>query len=124
MIPKLAKLPLESQPGTEFRYGLQQEVQGAILRRITGEQLDTLLERLMSATSRPLLPRSDPADGSPVRPCAGRTGERWFLRAPSRRGRPERGAGRGQLAVTTLLGPVAVELTAAPVPLITDSMPP
>ena len=30
-------------------------------------------------------------------PCAGRTGERWFLRAPSRRGRPERGAGRGQL---------------------------
>jgi|HubBroStandDraft_2_1064218.scaffolds.fasta_scaffold293421_2 hypothetical protein len=31
--PKLAKLPLEAQPGTEFRYGLQQEVQGAILRR-------------------------------------------------------------------------------------------
>ena len=49
MIPKLAKLPLESQPGTEFRYGLQQEVQGAILRRITGEQLDTLLERLIFA---------------------------------------------------------------------------
>ena len=37
-----------------------------------------------------------PRDGSPVRPCAGRTGERWFLRAPSRRRRPERGAGRGQ----------------------------
>src|SRR6201996_6453470 len=49
IIPKLAKLPLESQPGTEFRYGLQQEVQGAILRRITGEQLDTLLERLIFA---------------------------------------------------------------------------
>ena len=47
IIPKLAKLPLESQPGTRFRYGLQQEVQGAILRRITGEQLDTLLERLI-----------------------------------------------------------------------------
>ena len=45
IIPKLAKLPLEAQPGTEFRYGLQQEVQGAILRRIAGEQLDTLLER-------------------------------------------------------------------------------
>ncbi len=45
IIAKLAKLPLESQPGTEFRYGLQQEVQGAILRRITGEQLDTFLER-------------------------------------------------------------------------------
>jgi CubicO group peptidase (beta-lactamase class C family) len=44
IIPKLAKLPLESQPGTEFRYGLQQEVQGAILRRISSEQLDTFLE--------------------------------------------------------------------------------
>lgn len=45
IIAKLAKLPLESQPGTEFRYGLQQEVQGAVLRRIAGEQLDTFLER-------------------------------------------------------------------------------
>jgi CubicO group peptidase (beta-lactamase class C family) len=49
IIPKLAKLPLESQPGTEFRYGLQQEVQGAILRRISGEQLDTVLERRVFA---------------------------------------------------------------------------
>lgn len=47
IIAKLAKLPLESQPGTQFRYGLQQEVQGAILRRIADEQLDTLLERLI-----------------------------------------------------------------------------
>lgn len=45
IIPKLAQLPLESQPGTEFRYGLQQEVQGAILRRISGEPIDTFLER-------------------------------------------------------------------------------
>ena len=45
MIAKLAKLPLEAQPGTQFRYGLQQEVQGAIIRRISGEQLDTFLER-------------------------------------------------------------------------------
>jgi CubicO group peptidase (beta-lactamase class C family) len=45
IIPKLAKLPLESQPGTEFRYGLQQEVQGAILRRISGQPLDTFLEK-------------------------------------------------------------------------------
>jgi CubicO group peptidase (beta-lactamase class C family) len=44
IIPKLAKLPLEAQPGTLFRYGLQQEVQGAILRRISGEGLDTFLE--------------------------------------------------------------------------------
>jgi CubicO group peptidase (beta-lactamase class C family) len=49
IIPKLARLPLESQPGTEFRYGLQQEVQGAILRRISGEQLDTFLERRVFA---------------------------------------------------------------------------
>jgi CubicO group peptidase (beta-lactamase class C family) len=59
IIPKLAKLPLESQPGTEFRYGLQQEVQGAILRRITGEQLDTLLERLKLMTTN-LLPAGVP----------------------------------------------------------------
>ena len=45
MIAKLAKLPLEAQPGTEFRYGLQQEVQGAIIRRLTGEDLDAFLER-------------------------------------------------------------------------------
>ncbi len=49
IIPKLAKLPLEAQPGTEFRYGLQQEVQGAILRRISGEQLDTFLEHRLFA---------------------------------------------------------------------------
>src|ERR1700744_1386098 len=49
IIGKLAKLPLESQPGTEFRYGLQQEVQGAILRRLSGEQLDTFLERCIFA---------------------------------------------------------------------------
>jgi CubicO group peptidase (beta-lactamase class C family) len=49
IIPKLARLPLESQPGTEFRYGLQQEVQGAILRRISGEPLDAFLERRIFA---------------------------------------------------------------------------
>jgi CubicO group peptidase (beta-lactamase class C family) len=45
MIAKLAKLPLEAQPGTLFRYGLQQEVQGAIIRRISGEPIDVFLER-------------------------------------------------------------------------------
>jgi CubicO group peptidase (beta-lactamase class C family) len=30
-IAKLASLPLEAQPGTVFRYGLQQEVQGVII---------------------------------------------------------------------------------------------
>src|SRR5580658_1663455 len=49
MIAKLAKLPLETQPGTYFRYGLQQEVQGAIIRRLSGEGLDTFLERRILA---------------------------------------------------------------------------
>lgn len=44
MIAKLAKLPLEAQPGTLFRYGLQQEVQGVIIQRLSGEPLDTFLE--------------------------------------------------------------------------------
>ncbi len=43
-IAKLAKLPLEAQPGTEFRYGLQQEVQGAIIKRLTGRTVDVFLK--------------------------------------------------------------------------------
>lgn len=45
MVVKLARLPLEAQPGTLFRYGLQQEVQGVILQRLTGEPLDVVVER-------------------------------------------------------------------------------
>lgn len=45
LIAKLAKLPLETQPGTHFRYGLQQEVQGVILQRLTGLSIDVLLEQ-------------------------------------------------------------------------------
>ena len=52
MIAKLAKLPLEAQPGTLFRYGLQQEVQGAIIRRLTGEGLDAFLERAHLRSAR------------------------------------------------------------------------
>lgn len=44
-IAKLAKLPLEAQPGTHFRYGLQQEVQGAIIKRLTGETIDVFLQK-------------------------------------------------------------------------------
>ncbi|HUO22591.1 MAG TPA: serine hydrolase domain-containing protein [Caulobacteraceae bacterium] len=44
MIERLAKLPLEAQPGTHFRYGLQQEVQGAIIRRLSGQDLDAFLD--------------------------------------------------------------------------------
>lgn len=45
LVAKLAQLPLEAQPGTLFRYGLQQEVQGVIIQRISGEPLDVFLER-------------------------------------------------------------------------------
>ena len=44
MIAKLAMLPLEAQPGTHFRYGLQQEVQGAIIKRLTGKPIDIVLQ--------------------------------------------------------------------------------
>jgi CubicO group peptidase (beta-lactamase class C family) len=45
MIGKIANLPLEAQPGTLFRYGLQQEFQGVIIQRISGEALDTYLQQ-------------------------------------------------------------------------------
>ncbi|MDT5306247.1 MAG: hypothetical protein QOE48_1917 [Mycobacterium sp.] len=45
MVAKMAKLPLEAQPGTLFRYGLQQELQGMIIQRMSGETLDTFLDR-------------------------------------------------------------------------------
>jgi CubicO group peptidase (beta-lactamase class C family) len=34
---------LEAQPGTLFRYGLQQEVQGVIIQRLSGQPLDVFL---------------------------------------------------------------------------------
>ncbi|WP_414686327.1 serine hydrolase domain-containing protein [Mycobacterium sp.] len=43
MVAKLAKLPLEAQPGALFRYGLQQEVQGVIIQRLSGQSLDVFL---------------------------------------------------------------------------------
>jgi CubicO group peptidase (beta-lactamase class C family) len=49
LIARLATLPLEAQPGTHFRYGLQQEVQGAIIRRITGQTIDVFLEQRIFA---------------------------------------------------------------------------
>jgi CubicO group peptidase (beta-lactamase class C family) len=44
MVAKLANLPLEAQPGTLFRYGLQQEVQGVIIQRLSGQSLDVFLD--------------------------------------------------------------------------------
>jgi CubicO group peptidase (beta-lactamase class C family) len=49
LIAKLAKLSLYAQPGTHFRYGLQQKVQGAIAMRITGQTIDVFLEQRIFA---------------------------------------------------------------------------
>lgn len=49
MVVKMADLPLETQPGTHFRYGLQQEFQGVIIQRISGEPLDAFLEHRVLA---------------------------------------------------------------------------
>lgn len=45
LITRLAALPLETQPGTHFRYGLQQEIQGVIIQRLTGQPLDEFLQQ-------------------------------------------------------------------------------
>jgi CubicO group peptidase (beta-lactamase class C family) len=52
LIAKLAKLPLEAQPGTHFRYGLQQQVQGAIIKRLTGQTVDVFLQERIFAPLR------------------------------------------------------------------------
>ncbi len=43
MIGKLSKLPLETQPGTKFRYGLVQNIQGAIIERISGQPFNEFI---------------------------------------------------------------------------------
>jgi CubicO group peptidase (beta-lactamase class C family) len=44
MAAKLAGLPLESQPGTHFRYGIQHDIQGYLVERISGQTFDRFLE--------------------------------------------------------------------------------
>jgi CubicO group peptidase (beta-lactamase class C family) len=39
MVAKLARLPLAYQPGTQWRYSLAMDVQGAIIERVTGQSL-------------------------------------------------------------------------------------
>jgi CubicO group peptidase (beta-lactamase class C family) len=39
MIHKLAELPLAYQPGTQWRYSLAMDIQGAIIERVTGQSL-------------------------------------------------------------------------------------
>jgi CubicO group peptidase (beta-lactamase class C family) len=51
-VAKIATLPLEAQPGTLFRYGLQQEMQGVIIQRLSGQSLDAFLRDRIFAPLR------------------------------------------------------------------------
>ncbi len=43
-ITKLAKLPLQHQPGDAWTYGVNQDVQGAVIERVTGQTFGAFLE--------------------------------------------------------------------------------
>lgn len=43
MIEKLSRLGLESQPGAKFRYGVQHDIQGYLVERISGRTFDRFL---------------------------------------------------------------------------------
>ena len=43
-IAKLGKLPLKHQPGDSFTYGVNQDVQGALIERVSGQRLGVFLE--------------------------------------------------------------------------------
>lgn len=43
-INKVSKLPLKHQPGDAFTYGVNQDVQGALIERVTGQTFGTFLE--------------------------------------------------------------------------------
>ena len=43
-ITKLARLPLQHQPGDAWTYGVNQDVQGAVIERVTGKTFGTFLE--------------------------------------------------------------------------------
>jgi len=43
-ITKLAKLPLQHQPGDAWTYGVNQDVQGAVIERVTGKTFGAFLE--------------------------------------------------------------------------------
>lgn len=45
MIDKLAKLPLETQPGTAWDYGPSVDIQGYVVQKLSGQQLDAYLEQ-------------------------------------------------------------------------------
>ena len=44
MIDKLAKLPLATQPGTDWRYGPSVDIQGYLVEKLSGQTLDVFLQ--------------------------------------------------------------------------------
>ena len=44
MIDKLAKLPLPTQPGTDWRYGPSVDIQGYLVEKLSGQPLDVFLK--------------------------------------------------------------------------------
>ena len=45
LVEKVASLPYNALPGSEFRYSISSDLQGVIIERMTGESLDTFLKR-------------------------------------------------------------------------------
>jgi CubicO group peptidase (beta-lactamase class C family) len=45
MCAKLAQMPLESQPGTKFRYGVQHDIQARVVEVISGQAFDDFLQQ-------------------------------------------------------------------------------
>jgi CubicO group peptidase (beta-lactamase class C family) len=43
-VSKLGKLPLKHQPGNAYTYGVNQDVQGALIERVSGQKFGTFLE--------------------------------------------------------------------------------
>ena len=43
-IAKLGKLPLKHQPGDAYTYGVNQDVQGALIERVSGKTFGAFLE--------------------------------------------------------------------------------
>lgn len=43
-VARIARIPLAFQPGSDFEYGLSQDVQGHVIERISGQRLDVFLK--------------------------------------------------------------------------------
>ncbi len=47
LVSKVASVPYNALPGSEFRYSISSDLQGVIIERITGESLDSFLKRAL-----------------------------------------------------------------------------